>query len=221
MGKTRRRSKTNSVESDGQGRPVQTPKPKMPSAAANAAAIDVLSEKVTGIDSQLSGITALLTQLTTSMPLQPTTPIDLLSEEQLTPRRATPFAGVDRRAHSACPLRHHRAESGGRQADGPPTVRPRGASLAAATHVPWPGQTRPAHTPQAAVSFTGTAAQPVASIPTTSAWDRATSLTDLDGDALLTRRVAAALQQVANPYTQNKVRWLNSHISWSLGEKRG
>ena len=66
---TRRRAgrvPTAAIEEVEQGRPIIQPKPKKPTVAQNAQAIETLSNKISGVDAQLSTMNSLLAQLAAS-----------------------------------------------------------------------------------------------------------------------------------------------------------
>ena len=203
MGKTRRRSIPPSSPDGGEQGTVPThTKPKKPTAATNAAAIQELSVKVSGFDNQLTSITAMLTQLTSDAPshqLSPEAPAAVPLDTPRAPR--TPRHTHNGRTASASPLRpHHRPAGGDATFAG---SRPRSASLAlgatATENQPWNQLPGPRN---------GTRAQHFTNPAATAAYhsDQTTSMGDLDNDPVLARRVVEALHTVVNPYVNNQGR---------------
>ena len=195
MGRTKRRSTPASqhLSPGSEGRP-ETPqfiKPKKPTAAANAEAIQELSQKVDGYDSRFKNIADLLSELSNKIP-DPQAPLAGPDPQVLL--TTGPAAATSRRAYSASPSRASRP---GPAATGMPPPGFPGYSWAAPAHhatTPGPGPSN--------LHFTGAYAQPPDAYQTTP-WDHPTTITDLETDPALTRRVAVALQTVANPYAQD------------------
>ena len=211
-----------------QGRPVTQPKPKKPTVAQNAQAIDSLALKITGVDAQLSTMNSLLAQLAASKSIDPVQPSNTITQHNSQPQigeQHSTYSGMAAGVTPRCAplstghgLMAYPAPTGGHSAiygqqpntntystDGAVAARARHHTTPAG-HPPYPTGLPPyPATPGWPSTVPGMTAHPhtltaLRQPPPANPWDHPATLQDLEADATLTRRVAEALSAVATPF---------------------
>ena len=211
-----------------QGRSIQ-PKTKKPTVSQNAQAIETLSQKITGVDAQLSTMNSLLAQLAANKNGDVSNPVPYVNpaaqivsqpqtwDHQLSVNHTvTPHYDLQSQPHASAAYAPGMTSLtpaappafAGRQNNTAPypvgtSAGPRARHYTTPAAQPLPYPPTPGWTARApAAAVGGYAGAHHHTLTTmTQPWDHPTTLQDLETDPALTRRVVEAISAVATPFT--------------------